>query len=352
MEKIIEADQGRPYKIMRNKLLHGSEYKELLSIVKRNIPNITANEIIEMFKSMADSGCSSCMLANLLGKELFKDDESFKNMFGFSISNKGTLDYNKILVDIYSKLYGVMKAKFIEYNTYTFKSIKEAALNLLGKEYSDDMEASINLFNNGIKSDGIDSNGNLVFKSREPKITNYVGTASEISKKKFEIDVNSLEELKQICLSKNINLECTDLQIYEKLSGLKPTNFNFWSNYYLEKTNIDYSLNSEDIIISDFNNDYNKFLQYINSLVLEGYEISVGTTPNSSAQMHNKKLFSWSQISSESSGHVMLFKKFNKDNDIVVSSYGEDYTIPKEFYSILEFRKIKVTSKENLIVKK
>ena len=145
-------------------------------------------------------------------------------MFGFnlSVNGKDILDYNKILVDIYSKLYGVMRAKFVEYNTYTFKGIKEAALSLLGRKYDDDSLASIDLFNNGIKSDGIDNNGNFIFKARNPKITNCVGTYKSIAKEKFGIDVNSLDELKQICYNKNISLECRDLNIYEKLSGLTP----------------------------------------------------------------------------------------------------------------------------------
>ena len=61
------------------------------------------------------------------------------------------------------------------------------------------------------------------------------------------------------------------------------------------------------------------------------------------------KHMSWSKISSEKAGHVMQFKYFNKNKDIIVSSYGEDYIIPKEYISELEFNKISKQSitKEN-----
>ncbi len=343
----IEADQGFPYKLMKNKFFHREQYKELLYIASKNMPGISADEMIEMFKKLSNTGCSSAMLANSLVEQIYENDEDFKNRFGFSILTKGKIDCNKLMVDIFSKLYGVMKVRFIEYERYSFSSVNEAALALLGKTYSNDSEALLQLFNSEINADGKDSNGNLLFKRNVPKITNYIGTCEEIAKEKFGLEnVKTLEELKNICKEKNIEVEFKDIEIYEKLTGLGTQNFNFWSNYYLNKYDLDFSFNNEAIIVSDFKEDYTSFMAHINNLVLEGYSISIGSTPNSIAYMHTDKKMSWSKISSKETGHVMLFKYFDNNNDIVVSSYGEDYIIPKEYFNILEYNKIKKNEKD------
>lgn len=344
MSKILDADQGLPYKLMKNKFLYREQYKEFLYIVNKNIPNITEVEVIELFESLSSSGCSCAMLANVLFNQINIDPVTFKNIFGFSILSKGNnnIDCNKLMVDIYSKLYGVMKVRFIEYDSYAFSSVKEAALNLLGTSYSDESEASVALFNSGIISDGLDLNGNFLFKKTEPKITNKIGTCESVAKEMFGIDgVKSLDQLQNICTKKGIILQYKDLKIYDKLTGLGTENFNFWSNYYLQSYNVDFDLNKEAIIVSDFKDSYEGFMKYINSLVSEGYSVSVSSKVNGEAYMHTNAPMSWGRISSDNAGHVMMFKEFNKNKDIVVSSYGKGFIIPKEYFQHLEFNKIK-----------
>lgn len=346
--KKIQADQRLPYKLMKNKLLYREKYKKLLNIVNKNIQNINPEEVIQMFKKLSDTGCSCAMLANTLVEQIYTDDLTFYNTFKFSILEKDAVDCNKLMVDIFSKLYGVMKIRFIEYKRYSFTNMKEASLELLGKNYNDDSQASLDLFNNGFIADGFDINGNLIFKSKNPSITNYIGTCSQVAKQKFGVDgINNIDKLKDICLNKNIELECKDIEIYEKLTGLGKENFEFWCNYYLSQYNINFTLNIENINIKDFNENYNLFMEYVNGLQTQGYSISVSSTANSQVYMHTNKPMSWSKISSEKAGHVMQFKYFNKNKDIIVSSYGEDYIIPKEYFSMLEFKKIKKISKES-----
>lgn len=346
--KKIYADQGLPYKLMKNKFFHRQEYKELIYIVSKNIPGLSPEEIIQMFKKLSDTGCSCAMLADSLVEQIYQDDNSFRETFGFSLITKDKIDCNKLMVDIFSKLYNVMKFRFVEYSHYSFDSVKEATEVLLDRVYSDENEAIIALFNSGFVSDGLDNNAKLLFKERKPKITNCVGTCEQIAKQKFGINgIKDLDTLKKICLDKNIQLEYKDIEIYQKLTGLGTENFNFWSNYYLSQYNVDFEVEKESIIISDFNSDYNSFINYINKLILDGYTISVSASANSQAYMHTNKDMSWSKISSEESGHVMLFKCFNDAQDIVVSSYGEDYIIPKEYFNILEFKKMKKIEKYN-----
>lgn len=337
----IEADQDLPLKLMKNKLLHRQQYKELLYIVKKNIPNITAEETIELFKKLAKTGCSAAMAANVLIDQTYTDDETFRNSFGFSLLNGTNIDSNKLMVDIFSKLYGKAKVRFIEYEHYSFNSVKEAAKKLLNQDFETDSLASVALFNNGIMSNGFDPEGKLLFKSSQPKITNYVGTCTEVAKQKFGITgVKTFDELKKICQEKNITLEYKDLEIYEKFTGLTKDNFNFWIQYYLQSYNLDFTLNNEYIHISDFKNNYEDFIKHFNDLTLSGFSITVSSGPNSEVYMHTNAPLSWGKISSERYGHVMAFKGFNKDNDIIVSSYGKDYIISKEYFDKLEYDKI------------
>lgn len=346
--KKIEANQDLPYSLMKNRLLHNKEYKELIYIVNKNIPNISSNEAIEVFKKLSQTGCSAAMMANTLVDQLYSNDEEFKRVFGYSLLTRDKVDSNKLMVDIFSKLYKVMKFKFVEYKSYKFNSIKEASLNLL-KEYESDSKSILKLYNKGIMSDGLDSDGMLKFKSREPLIEEYVGSINEVARKKFGIDnINDIETLKKICLSSNIELTLKDIEIYQKLTGLGPNNFNFWANYYLNQYNIDFTLASEEIAINKFKDNYFSFIDYINDLSMKGYSISVSSTVNGISWMHQKNKLSWSKISSSTAGHVMLFKYFDQNNDIVVSSYGEEYVIPKEYFKELEFKKIVKISKERI----
>jgi len=138
-----------------------------------------------------------------------------------------------------------------------------------------------------------------------------------------------------------------ELEIQEKFSGLIESNFNFWSNYYLQQYDVDFELKSEPIIVSDFQGNYQEFMKYIYNLISLGYSVSVSSTNNTDTYIHTNRLFSYTKISSKESGHIMKLKGFNKDGDFIVSSYGEEFILSKEYFGILEFKKIstKVISK-------
>lgn len=345
--KKIEADQTLPYRLMKNPFMHSKQYKDYLYIINKNINNISPEEAIELLKKLSNTGCSCAALANLLVDSIYTDDLEFKNTFGFSILTRNHIDCNKLMVDIFSKLYKIMKIKFVEYKTYKFKNAREAALLLLGKQCDSDSLAFTELFDNDLMADGIDPDGNLLFKNkRKPKITNYVGNCAGAAKEKFNIDgVDSFEELKDICKSMDVEVESKDAKISQKFTGLGTNNFNYWSNYYISQYNINLELFNSHIVVSDFNNDYDTFMDYLAELMVDGYSVTVSTPPNSEAHMHTKKRLSWQKISTREAGHIMLLKGFNEDKDMVVASYGQDYIIPKEYFNGLEFNKIKKIKK-------
>ena len=114
--------------LIKSENMHGKQYKDYLYIIIKNIKDISPEETIELLKSLHNTGCSCAMLANLLIDSVYTDDEKFKKTFGFSILTHNSIDCNKLMVDIFSKLYKVMRIRFVEYKTYKFKSAKEAAM--------------------------------------------------------------------------------------------------------------------------------------------------------------------------------------------------------------------------------
>ena len=77
----------------------------------------------------------------------------------------------------------------------------------------------------------------------------------------------------------------------------------------MNQYNINFEFSNEEIVISDFNKDYNAFIIFLNKISFDEVE------------------------------QVMLFKCFNEYNDIVVSYSGDDYIISKEYFDILDLKK-------------
>ena len=345
MQRTLEADQGKPYSIIKKRLMHPVLYKELLLIAKKNRPELTIEEIVVMFKKMSDTGCSAAMLTNVIFDEFYENDEKFQEMFGFSlrVNNTSKIEINKLLVDIFSRFYGVGKIRFVEHDKYFFNSCKEASKHLLNKDFEDESQAVVALFDAGYALDGFSEDGKTCIKSREYKISCYVGTFNSVAREKFGVNnVTTYDELKNICDKNDIGVECKEFDIQQKLTGLLFENFNFWCNYYFKSHGLDCSLEIENI--NAVSNGYDSLKEEITRCINEGYSVTVSSGPKSDVQMHTEKALSWTKISNEKAGHIMKFKRFDKDGNIIVSSYGEEYIIPKEFYTDLLYRKIKVVN--------
>ena len=317
--KIIDAAQNKPIELIKNKIIKKRDYQDLLKIVRKNRPDLSIEEINYMFNKINKTGCSCATLANNIGKIFLSKEDEFEKYFGYSLySSNGNIDYNRILVDLFSKFYGVAKVRLIKHDVFSFKSAKEAAEKLLGKKFDKESDATLKLFEQGYQGDGFDSDGNLLFKKRIPDVSEIIGTKNEISKKLLNIDsVKDFDELKHLLEKKGYILEYKDLEIHEKLTGLTITNFNFWTNYYFNSYNLDFTLNATSIVPKDFSN-YEDFINYINNLICKGNLINVSVGPNKEVYIHTDKPFSWTKISNERAGHIMNFLGFDKEGNIKV----------------------------------
>ena len=262
------------------------------------------------------------------------------------------MDYNRLLVDIISRLYKVAKIKFVEYERFYFDSFDDAAISLLGNNYDSEEENVRRILETKKYAlDGKTDDGKIIIKSINPNVSTYVGNIDDICKRKFNTsNISSIEELKMECKKRNIEVSISDLSIREKLSSRLSGDKTGWYNYYLDSyNNCNLESTKDTIVSSDFAYDYDGFMKYINNLTSSGFKICISEPAGGISWMKKRRsLFSWGKISSSDSvGHSMFFKCFDNNNDIVVISYGNEYIIPKEFFTHLEFECISIHEKKH-----
>lgn len=364
MDNIIPAGQTNAYDLYKKKVKlpkEKSRLKNLENIVRSKYPNCKDNFIEQLFLSMYKSGCTYSSITNAIIEQLKfgKTDEEFlydfEEMFGFSLYDKENdfIDYNRLLVDLYTSLYNVSKIRTCQYKTYAFDSTKEAAISLVNEcNDCDENDASLILYNAGIWPDGFDENKKYRFKDvQNPVITDFVGTYQEFANKFLNgtYDFLTNDEILSLFKELNIEIHSKDLKPESKLSGLTTSSINFWINEYFKMKNVNLDFNAEFLYPSKATID--EFIEKIEKIMSSHSSIIVGVERQIEVWMRdmNKKWFSWTKIEGEKSGHAMFFEGFDENGDIIVSSWGKSYVIPIEYYNKLELTVIHIKKKENEI---
>lgn len=345
---IHKSSQESPYRLYKKKFKtpnNKNELAELKKIILKYNPNYNENDIKELYQNLANKGCTYTAITNAIVEQLNYDDKLFSSMFGYSMYKKdGTIDYNKIMVNIFACLNNIVKIKIHQYKTYKFTTIDEATSKLLNTSYKTELEARKALFYAGWQPDGIDKEGKLIYKSRNfiAKKTLF-GTYSNIAKEIFGIDNPNLtkEQLIELLKNNNMNYDFEYEETSSKLSGLlKCNNLNLWINKFFELNNI--SLKLEATTIKLDNRDYESFILELSNYIKNGYSIYVSTKINSDVWMTNGKKFGYTKPSTNKAGHQMTLAGFNQNKDILVNSWGEIQIINKRFYNQLEYEAIKI----------
>ena len=339
--KVFYSDQSLPQQTSKNKF-NKNKFNNYADIVRKNCPNITNAEIIEMFNNLNYEGCSCAAFANTIYEQYYTNDFDFYDNFGFSLKDKnGNIDINLLMVDIYSKLYNSAKVKIFKYDDYVFDSLDTATKKLLGKTFDNDSDRFAALVQNHYLGNGLDELGNLKIHHSIPTTETYYSSPNEIAKQVFGVEgINTFEELENLCKENNINISISDRKIQEKLTGLTGDNYNYWNKYYFDSHNLSNSLIESEISVKELGGDYSQLQEKLLTLSKDS-TILISVGPNSDAQMHNNGILSWSKIGGKDAGHVMTFLGFDSNNDILVNSWGEQWIIPKEYFSILEYHSIK-----------
>ena len=341
MQEVFISGQTIPYELYKKKILSRKEKVRLygfINIVLQIYPNYKRHNIEKIFSDIKQTGCTYSAYSNIIIEQLKngKDTQQFLNefesLFGYSLYDKENdfIDYNRLMVDLFSTLYNLSKLKAVYYDTYYFDSIVDAAKTLTNiKHFEDDSQAYLELNNAGFIPDGFGSDNKLKIKSKIPHIVKLVGTYQELANKIFggSYDNLSEDEIKNLFKSNNIEVFEEDRQNFNKTSSLSDDNISFWINEVFTGDNP---------------------LEDINSAIEDNASICISSIRNSAIWMReiNKKIFPWVKLDDFKAGHAMFFKGISDDGNLIVSSWAKDYLIPIEFYKNLEARSITVKYKQ------
>lgn len=346
MQYIYYASQDFPQEQFK-KLFKSKETKNTIynymEILKRNGINNP-----HIFYELEQRGCTYAYVTNAIITKIIMEsnqeltDSDIKDIFGFSLSRDGnTLDCNMLMIDMFASLYDKVKLTLHKYQTYHYKSAIDAAKDLFGRDFSSEQEAVIELFNNGIVLDGIDeTTKENKYRNIKPSNDVIYGSYPEIAKSLLNINDEGMdkEKLKVLLMDKGITFEEHDKSPESKFSGLTRDNINSWVNYYLLKKNINIEFKNETM--EQDNMTYDEFQEHLKELLGEGYILGVSSSPGSNAFITSteEKI----GVSSKQAGHSMLIVGFNDNNDLLVSSWGRDFIIPKENYRNFRYTKAQI----------
>ena len=314
-----------------------------LSIIQNHFPDFDKNDIDNMLADLSKHGCAITSISNILANKFYNGD-SFKEQFGFDLKVNDSTDYNILLVDMCCSVYNKAKIDIYRYERFSFDSVFDAARELLNEEYDNEVDASNALYKKGITPDGFDENGKLQYRTTMPTKESSISSLEEIAMEEFGIDKKDIskEELTSLFKTSGSDINIEDLEFYQKFSGLTENNKTFWTNYYLNQKGLDYE------VFFDMNQyDQKDFYQMIKDNLLEGNGIEIGSNHKDPVYLHTNKRFSYFSLDAgNGKGHAMTFKDIDDSGNIIVSSWGRDYIIDKEYIPDLEVSVVKIKEKE------
>lgn len=95
------ANQRAPYLVATS---DPEEYRALCEIVKQHFPEKTQEEIDALLLKLRKEGCGYVAMINSLFDFFIDFPDKFRKAFGFSMyDSDGSLNYNRVLVDLYCK---------------------------------------------------------------------------------------------------------------------------------------------------------------------------------------------------------------------------------------------------------
>lgn len=351
ISNIYTSDQTTPF-IFANKLLKTNDVKKRLikyiECLQNN--NIDPKDMKSVLATLKESGCTYAFVANALVESFLKDnnyqydDKKFQDLYGLSIEvDEDTIDSSILMVDIFSKLYNLSRFDINKYNKEIYKNTLEAAKSITGIDYTDSSKAYLDIINHGYIADGITATGEHIYKKQEPTKLTIVGTYDDVAKKLLGVETEGISkrELESELNNKGITFFEKDKNPAAKFSGLTTNEINFWVNYYLSLKGNDLSFTST--IYTSNDEDFPAFIEEQRSQSIVG----VAAPLNNNIMMIDPKTKSSSPITSNTSGHIMTFRGFNQNGDIMVDSYGKDFILRRSDIDKLEFQVVDIKHKTN-----
>lgn len=341
------ANQNKPYRVYRQGFIASTILKsrklkeEIKKIVLKYYPDFNNKDILQFLKQMNNNGCTYAHMANVIINSFKDQEELFEQAFGYSIYNEdGTYAFDKVMTELYTFLSTYADITIVKQERYKFSSMDEATKKLLGRPYDED--ADMHLIRDYIL-DGVDNEGNLLFKSKQYEQLKISGSYTSIAKKIFGTSgIVSKEELTKLLKENNMSFSIRNSDNPQKLSGLINQS-DKWMNIFFDDLGLDSQITTSKIDIEGYKE--HEVHTMLMSGSLRGLLIGISTSVNSNVMATDGTKTGWISLSNDKVGHAMTFYGFDQDDNFLVLSWGKIYMIPKEFYNQLEYNCTEIVPK-------
>ena len=343
------GDQGSLIDRYKKKFKSSDEklaIQEIVDVIMKDHPEFTAKDVEVLLTNLNQGGCTYVSTTNMIFEQFGYDNDAFRSYFGFDMyDSKGKLNHDRLVADIYSYLSDKVEFKSTgQYKTYDFSSATEAAQKLLGQKFSSEGEAIVALLDHGYNADGKTADGRLVYKKFEKSNQVVFGTPSEVAYQLTgeKVEISSAAELKRYLDSKGVGGNFSlNSDNSSKFFGWEEDGFGKWMNRYFEDRGINLTANGFEI---KHNGSYDQLVSNVDLMTQNGYSVNVSTRATEKISMTNGTRLGWTTLGGpgQTAGHAMTFRGFDTDGNIIVSSWGELYTIPKMYFDKLDFTAVKV----------
>lgn len=334
------------------KLLKSSEDKYEVKLmedtIRQKYPNATKQEMAEILKNVASSGCTYVATANNIFEQLNYNPKRFKEIFGFDMYlPNGKLNQNQLILDIFTTLDTWEKVDYRgNYELVNFSSWSEAANKIFGEDLATGeamsrvvMEGS----SNGWSIDGCGGNpdGSVTLKKMNLQTQSIIGTPQEIVHELLGKDIEvSKDNLAQILKENNIYATVHHSQPGEKIFSSR-NNYEWMKKYLKQKDpSLDYKCN--EVYASDY--EIPDFLNKVKEAYNEGYSVTVYTLEKDNPvwMTDGTKLGGYTFSGQQDTSHAMIIRGITEKGDLIVSSWGKYFSIPIEFVENLVFNFVNI----------
>lgn len=315
--------------------------QELETTVRKYYPDITEEQLKSLYQKISDSGCTYVAVANVIFEQLNYNEALFKEKFGFGMyRSDGTLNHEQLVVDIFCSLDTLVCVQYKTKKVQTYDSWISAARDLLGVEYANVGDAVSQLYAVYSNNCTFDSHPDGSVTINQYDSSNgkecIIGSVDSIAEQLLGKDfvVNNKVELKDLLNKYGYSANIEEINSSSKLFNTMSTTggLDGWINAYLQNKSIDMRFDSK-IICCD-----SDIMNKLEILYSEGYSIFVSSENFGEVHMTDGTKAGWIQLGSEAGvGHRMTLRGITASGDVIVSSWGKFYKIPKEFANSLTY---------------
>lgn len=306
---------------------------DIKNTLKKYYPNLSDQEFLQFSRILKENGCTFVATIESLLKAINFDENTVSSIFGYDLyDSNGNINYDRMVADLYAFASNYVRIRKSVPAQRTFSpndSAIEICKALTGIQCTTEADAVIQMINQGWRGNGFSSNGQLIYiNERESTITEYAGTIQEVYEQMTGIKNPNItvREFKNF-----INGE-SGIQKYFK-EAIIPAEIGVDNTRTIDINNIEYILNAflasrgvENIRISAKEIEFSQIPDMLNNNI----PVIAESGNYSNSYMHNGKFLGGAPLYNSGTGHAMPVVGISDNGELIVASWGEEFTFLKE----------------------